>query len=437
MNTRTINIAELVIGSNVRAEVGDITELAKSIEAVGLLSPPLARELDIEDSNGTRLLELVAGHRRLAALESLGITEVEVLIIGGHLEAERTAVQMVENLQREDLNPLEEAAGLAALVTELGTQAAAADAIGRSRGYVSKALKLFNLSAEAQKAVAAGTITAGDAYEVARLSHPDHQAKALTEYADGRPDRAKLVIKSLEAEEQRPDIERKAAKAVAGQKHRKGIKVMALTDAQAEHKAAKPIEGWAGISIDFDEHQAEPCNLLVVGFHQAWAEEPTEVFWCTDPTRHEPNAGGSKLKTVHTNADADREAREAERTQDREAREARVRAATQYSTELSDRNIALKLLAMQTLRGVTVELLEDTMRAVGIDIPDLDEEGYTAEDYRETEARLIEVLLDSKVTQLWRAAVLVTTAGLVSHRHSQDPMGAELLKLTGLEGPNQ
>lgn len=423
----TVKVDAIYSAGNVREAIGDVRELAKSIEAVGLLSPLLVA--------GTKEAPtVIAGHRRLAAVEALGWEEVEVIFLepgDGPSERSRVATQLVENMQREDLTPLEEAAGLKELTEELGNQAAAAKAVGRSRAHVSKRLKLLELDEEAQAAISGGTITAEDAYELAKVESGKDRREALAMFEHGAPERARASMKQAQTRQARPELERKAAKAVAGQKHRKGTKVIALTDLRAEHKEAKSIEGWQGISVDWDEHQAEPCNVLVVGFHNTFIDtEPTEVFYCLEPGRHEPD-GDSELKLMHTIEDDEREARDAERAKLQAEAEERAGAAAAWSASLGDRNVALKLLAMQTIRGSMVPAMVDAMRAVGYLIED--EALEELPDYAHQEQYLAEVLLAGKSADMWRVAVLITTTGLVN-AYRLDPLAEAILELGNLEG---
>lgn len=417
----TVPTKNIISAGNVRDTTGDVRELAKSIDAVGLLSPLLV-------TGTTQGPTLIAGHRRLAAVEALDWDEVEVIFLEDAKSA-RVALQLVENMQREDLTPLEEAAGLAELVQELGNQAEVAKRVGRSRAYVSKRIKLLELGPAAQDEVARGVVGVEDAYELAKLESGKDVEEALRHFRNGAPERARSDIKQAQNRQARPELERKAAKDVAGQKHRKGMTIIALTDLRAEHKAAKPIEGWQGISIDWDEHQAEPCNALAVGFHNTFTDlEPTEVFYCLEPGRHQVE-GDSELKVMHTNADAEREAREAERRKELEQAAERHGKAIEYSTNLTDRNIALKVLAMQGIRGTMAADLLEAMTAVGYDI----EDGVEELDYRAAEVYLTDLLLEGKAADMWRVAVLVATTGIVQG-HRLDPLGEAMLELTDLEG---
>jgi len=140
-----------------RMDPGSLEELAASIKAQGLIQPISVRAVD-----GGRY-EIIAGERRWRASQIAGLSEVPVLIRDIPDEA-MLAMSLIENIQREDLNPLEEAAGLQRLIDEFGmTHQEAADAVGRSRSAASNLLRLLQLAKPAQDMLMAGDIEMGHA----------------------------------------------------------------------------------------------------------------------------------------------------------------------------------------------------------------------------------------------------------------------------------
>ena len=134
-----------------------IDELAASIAAVGLLQPVVVRAADDR-------YVLVAGERRLRAAKQLGWDEVTAVIRDDTDEATNLTEALVENLQREDLTPLEEAAAYRELLEEYGmTHEQVADRVGKSRSAVSNTLRLLQLPVEIQAILAGGGINAGHA----------------------------------------------------------------------------------------------------------------------------------------------------------------------------------------------------------------------------------------------------------------------------------
>jgi len=144
-----------------RMDEGALYELAESIKAQGIMQPILVRRL-VEGEN-TGKYEIIAGERRFRAARLAGLDSVPVLVRDVPNEA-AAAMALIENIQREDLNPLEEAQGLQRLVKEFGlTHEQAAQAVGRSRSAASNLLRLLNLAEPVQTMLMAGDIDMGHA----------------------------------------------------------------------------------------------------------------------------------------------------------------------------------------------------------------------------------------------------------------------------------
>jgi ParB family chromosome partitioning protein len=140
-----------------RMDPGSLEELAASIKAQGLIQPISVRPV------GANRYEIIAGERRWRAAQIAGLGEVPVLIRDIPDDAV-LAMSLIENIQREDLNPLEEAAGLQRLIDEFSmTHQQAADAVGRSRSAATNLLRLLQLAKPAQDMLMAGDIEMGHA----------------------------------------------------------------------------------------------------------------------------------------------------------------------------------------------------------------------------------------------------------------------------------
>jgi ParB family chromosome partitioning protein len=140
-----------------RMDPGSLEELAASIKAQGLIQPISVRSV------AAGRYEIIAGERRWRAAQIAGLGDVPVLIrdIGDDAVL---AMSLIENIQREDLNPLEEAAGLQRLIDEFSmTHQQAADAVGRSRSAATNLLRLLQLAKPAQDMLMAGDIEMGHA----------------------------------------------------------------------------------------------------------------------------------------------------------------------------------------------------------------------------------------------------------------------------------
>jgi ParB family chromosome partitioning protein len=147
-----------------RMDPGSLEELAASIKAQGLIQPISVRPVS------ANRYEIIAGERRWRAAQIAGLNEVPVLIRDIPDEAV-LAMSLIENIQREDLNPLEEAAGLQRLIDEFSmTHQQAADAVGRSRSAASNLLRLLQLAKPAQDMLMAGDIEMGHARALLPLS---------------------------------------------------------------------------------------------------------------------------------------------------------------------------------------------------------------------------------------------------------------------------
>jgi ParB family chromosome partitioning protein len=144
-----------------RMDEGALYELAESIKAQGIMQPILVRQLIDGDNAGK--YEIIAGERRFRASRLAGLESVPVLVRDVPNEA-AAAMALIENIQREDLNPLEEAQGLQRLIKEFGlTHEAAAQAVGRSRSAGSNLLRLLNLAEPVQTMLMAGDLDMGHA----------------------------------------------------------------------------------------------------------------------------------------------------------------------------------------------------------------------------------------------------------------------------------
>jgi ParB family transcriptional regulator, chromosome partitioning protein len=147
-----------------RMDPGSLEELAASIKAQGLIQP-----ISVRPVSGARY-EIIAGERRWRAAQIAGLAEVPVLIRDIPDDA-ALAMSLIENIQREDLNPLEEAAGIQRLIDEFQmTHQQAADAVGRSRSAASNLLRLLQLAKPAQDMLMAGDIEMGHARSLLPLS---------------------------------------------------------------------------------------------------------------------------------------------------------------------------------------------------------------------------------------------------------------------------
>ena len=171
-----------------------LLELAESIKSQGVMQPILVRPV------GGGRYEIIAGERRFRAARLAGLAEVPVLV--REVPDEAAAVMaLIENMQREDLNPLEEAQGLQRLVDEFGlTHEQAAQAVGRSRSAASNLLRLLKLTAPVQQMLMAGDLEMGHARALLALEAAQ-QVMAANEVVSRRltvRETEKLVARAAE-----------------------------------------------------------------------------------------------------------------------------------------------------------------------------------------------------------------------------------------------
>ena len=153
-----------------------LAELAASIKAQGVMQPILVRAVD--STPGAERYEIVAGERRWRASQQAGLAEVPVLV-RGIPDEQALEMALIENIQRENLNPLEEAQGLQRLIDEFGlTHQQAADAVGRSRPAASNLLRLLQLTAAVQDLLMTGKLDMGHARALLPLTGAQQVAVA-------------------------------------------------------------------------------------------------------------------------------------------------------------------------------------------------------------------------------------------------------------------
>jgi len=160
---------------DMRAET--LAELAASIKAQGVVQPIVVRALGAPDVGESQRYEIIAGERRWRAAQMAGLTEIPAVI--RHIPDDAAiAIALIENIQRENLNPLEEARALTRLITEFGlTHQEAADAVGRSRAGVSNMLRLLELAPEVCELLEKRTIEMGHARALLALTQRRQQAE--------------------------------------------------------------------------------------------------------------------------------------------------------------------------------------------------------------------------------------------------------------------
>lgn len=207
VSTSTLNINEIIPNKEQPRKTFDETaleELADSIRQHGVLQPLLVRPLT---SGG---YQLVAGERRWRASRLAELKEVPV-IIKELSDTEAMEIAIIENLQREDLNPIEEAEGLQALIDKCGyTQEQVANSVGKSRPAITNALRLLKLPEEVREMAKDGTISAGHARALLAFDNQPMMIECANQIVS-----KKLTVRDVEKMAKRPaakSAEQKTAK---------------------------------------------------------------------------------------------------------------------------------------------------------------------------------------------------------------------------------
>jgi ParB family transcriptional regulator, chromosome partitioning protein len=230
--------------------VESLAELADSIRAQGIVQPIVVRPLGEPDERGVQRYEIIAGERRWRAAQQAGLAEIPAVIRRIPDEA-AIAMALIENIQREDLNPLEEARGLERLISEFGlTHLQAAQAVGRSRAAVSNLLRLLELPAEVGERLARGELEMGHARALLGLPSARAQIEVATLVA-----RNGLSVRETERLVRRMVEPRKAAR--HGTAAEIDPNIQRLEDELAEKLGAR-------VSI---EHASAGAGRVVIRYH--------------------------------------------------------------------------------------------------------------------------------------------------------------------------
>jgi ParB family chromosome partitioning protein len=240
---RELKVAQLKPGKyqpRSHMDEAQLNELAASIKAQGVIQPILARVLP----DGSH--EIIAGERRWRAAQLAGLTEVPVLVRKVPDNA-ALAMALIENIQREDLNPLEEAVGIQRLIDEFKmTHQAAADAVGRSRSAASNLLRLLKLPESVQSLLMDNKLDMGHARALLSLESSAAQIAAAN----------KIVLEGLSVREAEKLVQVTAKPAAQAQKSKPHHDIARLQERISEHLGTK-----VGI-----QHGSKGAGKLVIAY---------------------------------------------------------------------------------------------------------------------------------------------------------------------------
>ncbi|MFL5954821.1 MAG: ParB/RepB/Spo0J family partition protein [Gaiellaceae bacterium] len=337
-------------GDNVRKHVGDVTELAASIKAQGMIQPIVATMRS--DDDGARFV-VVAGHRRLAAAKKAGLEKVPVILRTlddqGRLEA-----MLAENLEREDLTPLEEAAGYQRLIDECGlTQRQLAERVNRSQGHISKRLTLLDLPEAVQAQVDSGGIEISDALELAKLKDMPRRLQAAIQYGARQGNYAYAVKQQLAEHELAEKI------GAATKKLQDDGVTIVKTNSWAEPTRGKELDDWSirGLKLTPANHKNEPCHAAAVH-----PRDGRVIYVCTKPANH---TTGVKREVPADEKEKARKQREADKRAQLRAREQNIALGLALETKLAAPKIDaenMRLIADLLVMEIGAELAHSSFK---------------------------------------------------------------------------
>ena len=283
--------------ANQRAGLQDIDQLAASIKAVGLIQPIVVQPHP-EKAGEWRI---VAGHRRHAAATKAGLKSITAEVRDDLDDRDTLAAMLVENLQRQELTPLEEAAGYRQLLDLGWKQKDIADRTGRSAGVVSKRLKLLDLPDVLLPAVRDGRIRVETGYELARTLADRHvDGPALVTHVLQTLDEFDTDLDRPYVSEEVDTLVQSTARAATSARAADQLRTELTAEGAVELDApganrGKPIEGWNGLEVDYDAHRPEPCSRFRIIERHGGTVDPQ--WWCVEPSRHYPD-GVSDVKVT-------------------------------------------------------------------------------------------------------------------------------------------
>ncbi|MEO7397280.1 MAG: ParB/RepB/Spo0J family partition protein [Ilumatobacteraceae bacterium] len=274
---------------NPRAQVGDVSELAASIIAVGILEPLIVTP------DGSGGYTIVCGARRFEAAKVAGLADVPA-IVRELDDAARAEIMLIENLQREDLKPTEEARAYARLL-ELGiSQRDLGGRIGRSQSHISKRLALVELTPKAVAALDSGRITLEDAQELTKLKGmPKRIDAALAK---------KWNMKYAVRDELNDHHDTTLRGELVQEAKQAGLKLLSENfDFYASKKGYRALSSKGApshsnpLDITVAKHKKEICHAAVIVAASYNNSKPSLVRICSDPGRHSKK-GDSALKAA-------------------------------------------------------------------------------------------------------------------------------------------
>lgn len=396
---------------NPRTDLPNLDELARSIKEQGILEPLIVApaEKGADPYNPRTRFTLISGHRRLAAAQLARLKTVPVLVRPDLVGAKADEARLVENLQRTDLSPIEEALAYERLVRVHGyKQVDIAAAVGRNQGHVSKTLLLLKLPPEAQAMIESGQLGKNDGVELARLP-ANAVPRALAELQRGED--AQVAVRNAASWAERENERQGAIKSL----QKSGVKVT-LANGPVKydaHTGPLPLHymGW----VNPKTHAKLDCHAAIVGPAPRYTDDEAAgpvARWatlvCTTPSNHPHD---EELDPEEAAKAAAAEAARRERQERKGALEAATTARREFIMRLvHGRARMAKTAAFEHLaRVATLETLVMPLYGPTDDAFTLAGEwlGVKADDLR---GELIARAVDGKGDQLVRTALALRLA---------------------------
>lgn len=332
---------------NPRRNLGDVSELAASMSELGVLQP-----LVVTPRGGKFLV--VCGHRRHAAAKKAKLTTVPA-IVRELTEPQRIKAMLIENCQRTDLSPIEEARAYQALVDLGVTQRQLAGDVGKTQSHISKRLALLSLPAKVLTDVDSGGITIGDALELAKLTeYPAALTEALKKMRDWRWPAATAVNEQLRDLERLKKVEAEIERVKAS-----GIPYIKNDGNYSAPKGTMWVDpnGWDSLQMKIGAHSKLPCHAATVD------RNGTRCYLCTDPKSH---AGDAKAMAVVTR-DRRVERSKAHQKEIRAAQRTRRAKVTEILKQRHPAGELLELLVLSLIRETWQSKRKIACELLGID----------------------------------------------------------------------
>jgi len=251
----TLKLTDIVLGDNVRSDLGNISDLAASITSEGLIEPVIVTPMYDDTNKFTGKYGLSVGYRRYAAAKQAGLKEVPVRVMDLS-DDKKLRVALIENIQREDMNPLDKARGIQMMLAQEGMdQKTAAKTLGVSEGFISQHLGLLKLPKQVQNAIKNEKIDFGQARLLAKIKDEEKMVDLLPAVPDLTSSQLQIKVEQIVSKiKEKEEAEKEKAEASEKKKPKKA-KSEGEDDAEEDAKPAKK-----SLAEKYAEMELEPLT---------------------------------------------------------------------------------------------------------------------------------------------------------------------------------